>query len=316
MTTKGDFLTMSDGAEIWTNKWLPDDVENIKAVIQLHHGLAEHSLRYDRLGSVLCENGYALVAYDMRGHGRTAENAEKKGKGKFGKLADKNGFDRVVEDLHEMILNDKKEFSEKKVFLLGHSFGSFVSQGYIEKYSKDNEIQGCILCGTAGPMGALVAGGCVCTAIAKLLFGADSKLKFLSNLSFGSYNKRIPQKKTELDWLSKSEMNIQMYNDDAWCGIPLTTSFFYDMTHGLKKIHKPSNIKNISNDLPIFFIYGSEDPVGTYGTTITKLMNIYKANGVKNVSAKAYEGDRHEIFNEDDKEQVENDVINWVNSLL
>ena len=315
MTTKGDFITLSDGAEIWTNKWLPDDVENIKAVIQLHHGLAEHSMRYDRLGSVLCENGYALVAYDMRGHGHTAENAQKKGKGKFGKLADKNGFDRVVEDLHEMIVNDHKEFEGKKVFLLGHSFGSFISQGYIEKYSKDNEIAGCILCGTAGPMGALVAGGCFLTAIAKTIYGGDSVLKFLANASFGSYNKRT-EKKTDVDWLSKNEFNIQMYQDDAWCGIPLTTSFFYDMTHGLKKIHNPANIKKISVDLPVFFIYGSEDPVGSYGATINKLMNIYKANGLKNLSIKAYEGDRHEIFNEDDKEEVEKDLMNWVNSLL
>ena len=261
MTTKGDFITLSDGGEIWTNKWLPDDAENIKGVVQLHHGLAEHSLRYDRLGSVLCENGYALVAYDMRGHGRTAENAEKKGKGKFGKLADKKGFDRVVEDLHEMILNDRKEFEGKKIFLLGHSFGSFVSQGYIEKYSKDKEIDGCILCGTAGPMGALITGGCICTAIAKCLFGADSKLKFLSNLSFGSYNKRT-EKKTEVDWLSKNELNIQMYNDDAWCGIPLTTSFFYDMTHGLKKIHKSANIKKISmNVIDLDFQNSDHNPV-------------------------------------------------------
>ncbi|EID84622.1 hypothetical protein MSI_19120 [Treponema sp. JC4] len=118
MTTKSDFQTMSDGFELWVTKWIPDEVENIKGVVQLHHGLAEHSLRYDRLGSVLCESGFALVAYDMRGHGRTAENAEKKGKGKFGKLADKDGFNRVVEDLHEMIEADKKEFEGKKYSFL------------------------------------------------------------------------------------------------------------------------------------------------------------------------------------------------------
>ena len=313
MTTKSDFQTMSDGFELWVTKWIPDEVENIKGVVQLHHGLAEHSLRYDRLGSVLCESGFALVAYDMRGHGRTAENAEKKGKGKFGKLADKDGFNRVVEDLHEMIEADKAEFTGKKVFLLGHSFGSFISQGFIEKYS--TLIDGCILCGTAGPMGALVTGGCFMTAIVKALCGGDSIVKALSNASFGSYNKRISNKKTEFDWLSANEMNIQMYYDDKWCGIPLTTSFFYDMTHGLKQIHKSANIKKISNDLPIFFIYGSEDPVGSYGATIKKLYNIYKTNGVKNLSIKSYEGDRHEIFNENDKDIVEKDVIEWIGKL-
>ena len=117
MTTKSDFQIMSDQTELWVTKWIPDEIENCKGIVQLHHGLAEHSLRYDRLGSILCENGYALVAYDMRGHGRTAENAEKKGTGRFGKLAEKDGFNRVIEDLHEMILADKKEFPGKKIFL-------------------------------------------------------------------------------------------------------------------------------------------------------------------------------------------------------
>lgn len=314
MTTKSDFQVMSDGTQIWVNKWLPDDIENCKAVIQLHHGLSEHSLRYDRLGSVLCENGFALIAYDMRGHGRTAENAVKNGKGLFGKLADSDGFNRVVEDLHEMIQNDKKEFPGKKVFLLGHSFGSFISQSFIEKYS--SEIDGCILCGTAGPMGALITGGCLLSALVKKCMGADHISKLLAKASFGSYNKGIKNQKTDVDWLSKNELNIQMYMDDKWCGTPLTASFFYDMTHGLKQIHKPANIKKISTELPIFFIYGTDDPVGSYGKTIKKLFAIYKKNGIKNLSIKSYEGDRHEIFNEDDKDVVEKDVINWFNSLL
>jgi len=313
MTTKSNLQAMSDGFEIWVNKWIPDDIENIKGVVQLHHGLAEHSLRYDRLGSVLTENGYALIAYDMRGHGRTAQNSVEKGTGIFGKLADKDGFNRVIEDLHEMILSDKKEFEGKPVYLLGHSFGSFVSQGFIEKYG--SELTGCILCGTAGPMKALMAGGAMVTSIVKALKGGDSIVPLLPKLSFGSYNKKIKNHKSENDWLSANEFNVQMYEDDKWCGIPLTTSFFYDMTHGVQMIHKAGNIKKIPVDLPIFFIYGSDDPVGTYGKTINNLFNIYKKNGVKNLSIKAYEGDRHEIFNENDKDKVEADVIQWLNSL-
>ena len=113
MTTKGDFITLSDGAEIWTNKWLPADVENIKAVIQLHHGLAEHSLRYDRFGSILAENGFVFNAFDMRGHGRTAEMSIANKTGDFGKLADKNGFNLAVKDVDFLIdlVNKERVFS-------------------------------------------------------------------------------------------------------------------------------------------------------------------------------------------------------------
>ena len=102
---------------------------------------------------------------------------------------------------------------------------------------------------------------------------------------------------------------------DNWCGIPLTASFFCSMVEGLNKIHKSSNIKKIPVTLPVFFIYGSEDPVGSYGKTVKALADIYKNNGLKRVELKEYPGDRHEILNENDKEQVENDIINWISKV-
>ena len=103
-----------------------------------------------------------------------------------------------------------------------------------------------------------------------------------------------------------------MYMMDNWCGIPLTNSFFCSMTEGLSKIHKSKNIKKIPTNLPVFFIWGSDDPVGTYGKTIKNLIEIYKSNGMSKIDFKEYPGDRHEILNEEDKETVENDIINWV----
>lgn len=314
MQTKSFFSKMSDGAEIWVNRWSPDSTEEIKGIVQLHHGLAEHSMRYDRLGSVLADNGYVLNAYDFRGHGRTAENAQSKGTGRFGKLADKDGFNRVIEDLNEIILSLKNEFPEKPVFLLGHSFGSFISQGYIEKYG--NNLTGCTLCGTAGPRPALVKSGRTFAHIIKFFCGKNRIIPLLEKLSFGSYNDKVENLKTKNDWLSANADNVAMYNEDKWCGFPLTVSFYCDMLDGLNQIHNPENMKNIPVDLPINFIYGTDDPVGTYGETIKLLYKIYQENGVKKLSIKGYEGDRHEIFNEDDKETVENDLLTWLNSLI
>ena len=157
MNMKSFMLKMDDGYELSINRWQPDTEEEIKGVIQLHHGLAEHSLRSDRFGSVLAENGWVLNAYDMRGHGRSAENAEKNGTGIFGKLADKKGFDRAVLDLKAVTDNLKGDFPGKKTILMGHSFGSFVAQGYIENYH--GKISACFLIGTAGPRLALTSCG-------------------------------------------------------------------------------------------------------------------------------------------------------------
>ena len=313
MQTKNFFMKMNDGAELAVSRWIPDSVEDIKGVVQLHHGLAEHCMRYDRLGSILAEQGWVLSAYDMRGHGRTAENAEKKGTGRFGKLADKDGFNRVVEDLHEMVDALKRDFPGKKTVLLGHSFGSFVSQGYIERYGKN--LDGCILCGTAGPNPALINVGNCFAKLVRTFRGADSIVPLLSKLSFGSYNKKIEKPISDNAWLSKNESNVQMYEADQWCGFPLTTSFYCDMTDGLKMIHKTASINAIPNELPVFFIFGGDDPVGGYGVTIRKLHKIYQDKGMKKVYIKEYPGDRHEILNEDDKETVESDILGWISNL-
>ena len=304
---------MDDGYELCLNRWQPDSDDDIKGVIQLHHGLAEHSLRYDRFGSILEENGYVLNAYDMRGHGRSAELADKNGNGIFGKLADKNGFDRAVEDLKAVIDNLKRDFPGKKTILFGHSFGSFVSQGFIEEFG--NEIDACILCGTAGPQKLLVGFGNIAANIISFFTGKNKCLPVMEKLSFGSYNARINPIRTKCDWLSKNELNVDMYMMDNWCGFPLTNSFYCSMVEGLSKIHKSKNIKKIPNTLPVFFVYGGDDPVGAYGKTIKALYNIYKEKGMEKLDIKEYPGDRHEILNENDKEQVENDIINWIESI-
>lgn len=314
MLTRSFMQKMSDGAEIWVNRWQPDNEEEIKGVVQLHHGLAEHSMRYDRLGSVLAENGFVLNAYDFRGHGRTAENAKAKGTGFFGKLADKDGFNRVIEDLNEIIESVKKDFAGKPVFLLGHSFGSFISQGYIEKYGTN--IQGCTLCGTAGPRPALINVGYIFAHIVRFFRGGATIVPLLEFLSFGSYNKRVENPVSKNAWVSANVDNVQMYDADKWCGFPMPVCFYCDMMSGLKQIHKSSNIKKIPNDLPINFIYGMEDPVGDYGKTINQLYKIYEKNGVKTLSIIGYPNDRHEIFNEADNETVEKDFLEWLNSLL
>lgn len=309
MQLKTFFQTMSDGTEIWVNRWMPDDGVEIKGIVQLHHGLSEHSMRYDRFGSVLAENGYVLNAHDMRGHGKTAQTAEAKGTGKFGVLAKKDGFNRVIEDLNEIILKLKEDYPDKKTILFAHSFGSFVSQGYIEKYAQN--IDDCILAGTSGP-NPLAKTGKIITSIVGLFKGKKNRSSFVEKVAFGSYNSRIENPQSPNAWCCSNPAAIALFENDSWCGIPLSISFFHDMTSGLCQIHKKSNMKKIPLDLPLLFIYGTEDPVGNYGESIKNLISIYKANGMKNITEIPYEGCRHELLNEDIKETVEKDVLDWI----
>lgn len=309
MQTEKFFQKMSDGAEIAVNRWIPEDEENIKAVVVLSHGMQEHALRYDRIGCEFASKGYVFNAHDHRGHGKTAWNAESNGTGMFGNLCKKDGFSRVTEDLLEVISEVKKDYPGKKVILFGHSFGSFVSQNFIEKYGE--QLAGVILCGTSGPK-AIAPIGKIFMNIAVLIHGKYYKSKICQNIAFGGYNDRFKKEKDSLAWLSKSEANRMMYRNDSWCGGVSTTGFFKDLLEGLCRIHAPKNIKKVPSELPVFAIYGSDDPVGGYGTSIEKLLETYRKNGVQNVSSKSYEGMRHEILNEENGEEVLSDVFNWI----
>ena len=300
---------MSDGTEISVNRWIPEDGESIKAVVVFSHGMQEHALRYDRVGSEFAAKGYLFSAHDHRGHGKTAYHAESDGTGMFGKIADKNGFEKVSSDLDEIIDEVKKDYPDKKVILFGHSFGSLVAQNYMEQHG--DKISACILCGTTGPRKGLLADK-MFVNLACLFLGKNKKSKFCKNLAFGSYNDRFKAENDPLSWLSKDAANRMMYKNDSWCGGVSTVSFFRDLAAGLSKIHKAANIRKVPAELPVLAVYGSDDPVGDYGKSIEKLLEMYRKNGVKNVSSKIYEGDRHEILNEENGEEILSDIFNWI----
>lgn len=312
MQTEKFFQTMKDGTEIAVNRWIPDNEEDIKAVIVLSHGMLEHALRYDRIGSDFADKGFVFSGHDHRGHGRTAFNAEQKGTGEFALLSKNDGFNLVESDLEEIIGKVRADFPGKKVILLGHSFGSFVAQAFIERAGKS--IDGCVLSGTSGPRRSAVRGGLFVTSLMMLFHKKNYKSIALQKMAFKGYNDRFGEIKTGLEWLSKSESNIEMYMNDSWCGGVATLGFFRDIFKGLNDIHKKNNMKKIPSSLPILFVTGEEDPVGDYGKTIRALASDYKNNGVKVVDTKFYEGYRHEILNEEISERVMDDIVSWIGS--
>lgn len=310
MTTSSFFQTMRDGIQVSVNRWIPDG--EIKGIVVINHGMAEHALRYDRLGCVLAENGYVVSAHDQRGHGKTAERAIENGTGMFGYVADKNGFYALRDDLKEVILKIKEDYPDKNVFLLGHSWGSMVSQGFIEEYGE--MLKGVILSGTRGPHQLVSYGGKFLASLTYLFGQKKKKSPFLNKMAFGPYCKRIENPKTPNDWLSRDEQNVMMYMEDEWCGFVPTSEFFRTMTDMLTKIHSKKAMKKVPCNLPVLFMTGSEDPVSEYTRTVNLLEKIYTENGVKDVTNKIWKDDRHEIFNEVDKEEVTEYALNWINS--
>ncbi|KRQ88053.1 Phospholipase YtpA [Caloramator mitchellensis] len=305
-----DTFAFSNGqnVEIFTYKWMPNEDKEIKGVIQIAHGMAETAARYDRFAEFFTNEGYVVYANDHVGHGKTAKSIENVG------YTGKDGFNRMIYDMKQ--LNDiiKKEYPNVPVFLLGHSMGSFLAQSYITKYG--NTINGVILSGTAGKQGILLDIGIFLAKLEMKRKGERWQSNLLNKLSFGNYNKSFRPNKTEFDWLSRDEKEVEKYINDPFCGTVFTASFYYDFFNGLKKIHQKNYMAKIPKDLPIYIFAGEQDPVGNKCRTIKWLIEKYKKLGIKDVSYKFYKDGRHEMLNEINRDEVMSDLLFWLQSKI
>ncbi|OLS15159.1 MAG: lysophospholipase [Promethearchaeota archaeon CR_4] len=294
-----------DGIDIFVYKWAPDG--EVKAVLQIAHGMVEHGARYARPAEKFTQAGYVVYLNDHRGHNKTAKDLDKKGQ------LGPGGWESMVKDLKQLTDIIKKENPGLPVFLLGHSMGSFLAQEYIQQYGK--ELKGAILSGTNGFMSKLIL------ALGKMMAKSDVKklgpnalgVKMDNNF-FGKYNKFFEPAKTKFDWLSRDEVEVKKYVDDPWCGFVCPTSFYVEFLTGLSTIWKKTNEARIPKDLPIYMYSGMLDPVGSNTKGVTKLFNRYKKLGIKDVTKKFYEGARHEMFNEINRDEVYKDVVQWLNA--
>ena len=304
MESRSFVLEASDGVPITIHAWDTPPGVSTRAIFQISHGMAEFALRYDGFASYATRHGYFVYAADHRGHGQTAGSL-----GKLGHLADRDGFVRVMEDQRELALELGKRHPSLPIVLLGHSFGSFIAQMIIERHG--NLFSGCVLSGTRGPDPARVFAGRVLARVVSLVSGGRTPSPFLTNLSFGSYNKKIPDATSPNSWLSRDPAIVEEYDASPWCGFPCTAGFYRDLMDGLSAIHKPWAIAGVPPALPVMLLSGSEDPVGSYGKTVSRLAELYRESGVFDVSLVMNEGGRHESLNETNRDAVMADIVAW-----
>lgn len=291
--------------ELFVYKWLPDENVKVKGIVQIAHGMAETAARYQGFANTLTNEGFIVYANDHRGHGKTA--------GKVSKLGDLgvDGFNTMVENMHGLNQTIKFDNPSLPIFLLGHSMGSFLLQRYICLYGSG--LKGAILSGSCGKQGVIID---IARLIAKIeirKIGRNGKSNKLDKLSFASYNKFFNPKRTDFDWLSRDDKEVDKYIEDPFCGTVFTAGFFYDFLGGIKSIADNRQIKRVPKDLPIYIFSGDKDPVGKNGKGVLKLFKTYKKHGIVDLTYKLYKDGRHEMLNEINKEEVNSDVIKWLN---
>lgn len=280
-----------------------------RAIVQIIHGIAEYIGRYDEFMSFLADNGIIAVGTDHLGHGKSIESEEQ-----TGFFAYDNGWDYVVRDEEVLRLAMHENYPELPIIVFGHSMGSFMTRTLLIRYP--DAFDAAIISGTGNQGAALVNGGLFMGNLVTGLRGAHHYSKFLNNLAFGSYNKIYENPKTEYDWLSRDETNVQKYIDDPLCGFIPSCSLFRDMMTGVKFITNKKNLTAMNKDMPVYFMSGDMDPVGECGKGVQKAYNNFLEAGMKDVSIKLYPGGRHEMLNEINKDEVYADILAWLNSKI
>lgn len=299
---KTDYFKSSDGkSNIYWCAWEPE-IKPI-AVLQIVHGMSEYIERYEDLALYLNKFGIVVCGDDHIGHGHSTEP---ECRGHFG---EKDGWLHFVEDEERLNAILHERYSGLPIIIHGHSMGSFIARQYITICK--GSVDGAILEGTAGPYPAVYPGLFI-TRWMKLFRGSEYKSSFIAGLAMGSYNKKIPDFKTQNDWLTRDESVVMKYCEDPMCGFMLSLSGYRDLMRLMELVNRPAWFKAYPKKLQTLIAAGTEDPVGQYGKGPSDVFQRLKKSGCSEVKLKLYPNMRHEIHNEIGKEAVYLDIKDFI----
>ena len=286
--------------------WQPEG--EVRAVVQIVHGIAEHMERYDHFARFLNSHGIAVVGEDHMGHGQSIGS-----KGIQGYFH--GGWQTAVEDTYQLLRDTQKRFPNIPYILLGHSMGSFMARTILAKHP-DSGLTGCILSGTAWQPDGMIKAAPLAGKLMCKFVGEKKCSKKLYDMIFGGYNSKVEYARTGSDWLSRDPKVADAYEADPLCGFIPTAGLFRDMMDGFVYIQKPEHLQNMDKNLPVFFVAGGDDPVGAYGTGVREAAARFEQAGMERVSLKIYPLCRHEILNEINKEEVYGDLLQWIQRVM
>lgn len=292
----------ADGTSVFARRWRP--AGSVRAAVQIAHGAAEHSERYDRFARFLNAHQYAVYANDHRGHGQTRVRS--------GALGDAgpDAWNQFVGDARELTRVIRNEMPGQPIVLFGHSMGSFIAQDYLARYGAI--IDGIVLCATNGVFSLPPdAAARLDMVAANDPLGASAALK----QRWDTYNDAFEPGKAGHAWLSRDAVEVQKYVDDPLCGFPFGNELTRDFLKGLSVIFQPERESKIPRDVPMLVIAGDQDPVGGNSKGIVPLLDRYRSYGVRRLTSKFYSGARHELLNETNRDEVQADILAWLQSI-
>ena len=283
-------------------RWTPEG--EVKAVVQIIHGIAEFIERYDEFAGYLNSLGYLVVGEDHMGHGQSVGSEGTQGYFHGGWFA-------AVEDSVSLLRRTKAEFPDVPYILFGHSMGSFMTRTILCRY-QDLGLTAAVICGTGWqPRGMLPGAIAVCRAVCARV-GEENPSQTLQNLVFGSYNAHVEHPRTEYDWLTRDQRIVDEYIAHPSCGFTASAGLLRELLRGIRYVEQKENLERMDKKLPILFVAGGEDPVGSYGKGVKKCAAEFRKAGMEDVTLRLFPLCRHEILNEINRQEIFEFIARWM----
>lgn len=282
--------------------WMPD--EEPELIVQIAHGMIEHIGRYEDFARFLCSNGIGVVGHDHLGHGKTVS-----GSAQYGYFARRRGQDAVLADMHLVTRYILRQYPKCRLFLLGHSMGSFFSRRYLTCYG--DRLSGAILMGTGHYTLAEAEAGKLLSGALMVARGGFYRSRLLEKLTIGGYSKYFASEACK-SWLTRDAEQAARYEADPFCSFTFTASAYYQLFSLLADLAKHKDFAKIPKRLPIVLLSGENDPVGKFGKGVKQVYRDLKKQGIRDVRMKLYPQARHELLNETNRKEVYADILGWI----
>lgn len=286
-------------------KWIPQ-TEKPVCILQIVHGMVEHIGRYENFARAMAEKGILVVGDDHLGHGLSVPEGEP-----MGYFCEEDAATVLVRDEHRLKKMMQEQYPGIPYIILGHSMGSFILRNYLMRYGSG--IDGAIIMGTGMQPKRAVKLGWLQASLICILRGSKYVCKGMDKALFGIYNSRLTESSEDSgNWISVSVENVKAYRADPLCNFVFTANGFKTLMQLILNLYDKEKLAQMPKTLPVLFVSGQEDPVGDYGKSVEKVFHSFEELGMENVQMKLYPGDRHEILNEADKEQVYGDIYRFI----
>ena len=286
-------------------KWHPE-TETPICILQIIHGMSEHIGRYEDFARYLAGKGILVVGDDHLGHGLSVKDGEIRGY-----FCKEDAATVLVRDEHRLKKMMQEQYPGIPYIILGHSMGSFILRNYLTRYG--NGIDGAVIMGTGMQPRHAVRFGWLQASFLSAVLGDKYVCKGMDKALFGVYNLKFQSGPGDSGhWVSVNPENVKAFQSDPLCDFVFTANGFQTLMRLILNLYDERKLAQMPKDLPILFVSGQQDPVGDFGKGVEKVFHSFESLGMEHVQLKLYPGDRHEILNEADRQEVYGDIYRFV----